>query len=159
MVCDWILSHPLEDLDKVILFHPICLSYMHGEVISLYINQKVEENIWHLISIFRRAPISLLLFADDVLLFCRAKNSQVKMVLEVMNGFCNASGLRINFDKSRAMCSKVVSRHQKENFTSISSIHFTTNLCKYLGVLLIQGNVTKATFYAVLEKIHHRLAT
>ena len=129
------------------------------EKLSLYINQRVEEGLWHPISLSRGGlPISHLLFADDVLLFCKARNTQVQVVLDTMADFCAASGLKINFQKSRAMCSKVVFRRRRDNFTNISAVRFTMNLGKYLGVPLIQGRVSRATFYNVVEKIHKRLA-
>ena len=61
------------------------------------------------------------------------------MVLNTLEDFCRASSLQVNFDKSRALCSKNVSQHRRENFTSISSIRFTMNLDKYLSNPLIQG--------------------
>ena len=53
--------------------------------------------------------LSHLLFADDVMLFCKAKNSQVRLVMKTLQDFCSASGLKVNVDKSRAMCSRYVS--------------------------------------------------
>ena len=130
------------------------------EKLSIYISQKVGEGSWLPIQISKGGPpISHLLFADDVLLFCKAKNSQVHLVLDTLDDFCKASGLRVNFDKSRALCSKNVSRRRRDNFTNISSIRFTTDLGKYLGVPLVQGKVTKSTFYGLLEKINRRLAS
>ena len=72
--------------------------------LSLYITQKVDEGSWPPVKISRNGPlISHLLFADDILLICKARNSQLKLVLDVLNDFCEASGLCINFDKSRAL--------------------------------------------------------
>ena len=130
------------------------------EKLSIYISQRVGEGSWLPISISKDGPpISHLLFADDVLLFCKAKNSQVRIVLDTLDDFCMASGLRVNFKKSRALSSKNVSRRRKENFTGISSIRFTTDLDKYLGVPLVQGRVKKSIFFEVLEKIQRRLAS
>ena len=81
------------------------------------------------------------------------------MVLDTLDDFCKASGLCVNFDKSRVLCTKNVSRHRRENFTSISSIHFAMNLGKYLGVPLVEARVTKFMFYRVLKKIQGRLAS
>ena len=76
--------------------------------------------------------ISHLLFADDVLLFSKAKNSQVHSVLEELQNFCDASGLRINFEKSRALCSKLVSRRRRDNFTLFDSLWIWGNIWAFL---------------------------
>lgn len=46
--------------------------------------------------------MSHLLFADDVLLFTKAKNSQARLISRVLDKFGKASGLIINVNKSRA---------------------------------------------------------
>ena len=91
------------------------------EKLSLYISQKVNDGSWLPIRVSKKGPpISHLLFADDVLLFYRATNTQVRMVLDTLEDFCKASGLRVSFDKSRSLCFKNISRHRQENFTGIS---------------------------------------
>lgn len=79
------------------------------------------------------------------------------MLLKTMDVFCAASRLHVNFEKSRALCSKNVSRQRREILTFVSTVRFTTNLGKYLGVPLIQGRASRSMFYGVLEKIQKRL--
>lgn len=56
--------------------------------------------------ISRNGPeISHLFFADDVLLFTKARTSQVRVVMDTLDEFQDASGLRVNLDKSKAICS------------------------------------------------------
>ena len=85
--------------------------------------------------------ISHLFFTDDVLLFYNGKMSQVCVVVETINEFYNMSGLRINFDKSKAMASKCIIAWKKESLTSFTSICFTCDIGKYLGILLLKGRV------------------
>ena len=74
------------------------------------------------------------------------------MVMNTLNMFCEASGLKINTDKSRAMCSPGMTRHRRNNLTNIFVIRFTSDLGCYLGFRLVQGRVSKATFSDILEK-------
>ena len=100
--------------------------YLFGlcmEKFSLYINLKVEEDAWNPIHISRGGPpISHLFFADDVLLFCKARSSQVRLLMKTVDDFCTASRLSVNFEKSRAQCSKIVSRRRRDNFSAISMV-------------------------------------
>lgn len=45
-------------------------------------------------------PISHLLFADDSLFFCKAKNEECQTILRILKEYEMASGQQINFDKS-----------------------------------------------------------
>ena len=79
--------------------------------------------------------------------------------METIQEFCNVSGLKMNLEKSRAMCSSNISRRKRESLSNSTSIRMTSNLGKYLGVPLIVGRVTKSLFNPILEKINRRLAT
>ncbi|KAL4301309.1 hypothetical protein AHAS_Ahas17G0288000 [Arachis hypogaea] len=130
------------------------------ERLSCLIARQVEVGRWKPVTVSRGGPvISHLLFADDLILFCKEKKSQVLHVLDTISTFCRASGMKVNFDKSRAICSMNVSRQRKDLFTGISSIRFANSLGKYLGVPLKHGRVTKADFNDVVDKLTNRLAS
>lgn len=129
------------------------------ERLALNIQHMVDSGIWHPVRISKGGPgLSHLFFTDDVLLFCRANSEQVQIVSDTHTGFCQASGMKVNFDKSKAMCFSKVSRHRKELFSSISSINFVRDLGTYLGFPLVQGRVNKNIYNDVIEKIHRRMA-
>lgn len=81
------------------------------------------------------------------------------LISEVLNKFCDSSGLSINLEKSRAMCSHRMSRAKKAELASLSPIQFTSDLGRYLGFPLVRGRVKKSDhFNFLLEKINSRLA-
>lgn len=77
--------------------------------------------------------VSHLFFADDVLLFTKAKPS----VTNVLQDFCKISGLKISLEKSR------VTNDRKDKILNITQIRFTSNLGKYLGFKIFQGRPKK----------------
>ena len=130
------------------------------EGLSLLINDRVEGRTWDPIRVSRGGPaISHLLFTDDVLLSSKATAFQVRLVGENLNLFCRASGLKVNVVKSRVMCSPSVSRQRRELFTTISLIHFASDLGKYLGFPLWISRPRKNDFAFIVDKLRHRLAS
>ncbi|XP_019457635.1 PREDICTED: uncharacterized protein LOC109358024 [Lupinus angustifolius] len=130
------------------------------EKLALSIHHKVENGMWLPIQLSRGGPsISHLLFADDILFFCKATNSQVRMVSETLKDFCKASGLKVNEAKSKFMCSNTVTSTRKNNFMNICSMRVVSNLGNYLGIPLVQGKVGRAVFNPIMEKIQRRMST
>ena len=63
------------------------------ERLAAMIQQKVNARNWKPVEIKRGGPkISHLFFADDVLLFCKAKKAQVRVLMETIQEFCSMSG-------------------------------------------------------------------
>ncbi|XP_057746710.1 uncharacterized protein LOC130965976 [Arachis stenosperma] len=132
----------------------LCMERLAG-----YIANQVDSGLWDPVAVTRGGHrISHLIFADDLLLFCKARKSQVVCVMHALQSFCRASGMKINLDKSKALCSKNVNNRRKELFTGVSSIRFTQDLGKYLGVNLHHARVTRASFNGIVDKIKDRLA-
>ena len=73
------------------------------EGLSSLIRAKVDSGLWKSIQVGRGARISHLPFANDVLLFSKASDSQVRLVGETLDIFCKASGLKVNTFKSKAV--------------------------------------------------------
>lgn len=93
------------------------------EKLALLIQEKVQANEWLPVKISKDGPaISHLFFADDCLLFVKAKPSQVKLVRDVLNAFCLASGLKINIDKSKFLPSRNLARTKVQKYASVMGI-------------------------------------
>lgn len=104
-----------------------------------------------------RSPIYF--FADDVLLFCQASSEQVQLVASLLQNFCIASGLKINMNKSKAISSKGVPPHIRQEIRNIAPIPFVQDLGKYLGFPLSSGRITRGRFNYLLDNIHRKMAT
>ena len=76
------------------------------EKLSVSISTAVSQGGWEPIRITNNGPqISHLLFTDDVLLFIKARNAQIRFVADLFDRFSKASGLKINLSKSHAFYS------------------------------------------------------
>lgn len=129
------------------------------EKLALRIQTKVANNDWLPIRISDSGPaISHLFFADDCLLFTKAKASQVKLVQEVLDTFCKASRMRVNIQKSRFLPSRNISRTKITKFEGIMNFKHNFTIGKYLGFPLLSGRVTNADFSYIIDKVNSRLA-
>src|ERR1044072_7760834 len=130
------------------------------EKLATFINDRVEDKSWRPIQVARNGPIiSHLFFADDILLFCEAKDTQVQLVAESMHLFSLASGLKMNVHKSKAMCSRSMSTGRKARLQQLSPIPFVSNLGKYLGFPLVNGRMKKEHFNHIVERVQKRLSS
>ena len=87
------------------------------ERLACFISHQVDLVLWEPVAISRGGPrISHSMFADDLLLFCKATKRQVQNVMLVLETFCKASGMKINVEKSKALCSKNVSATKERGF-------------------------------------------
>ncbi|XP_029143947.1 uncharacterized protein [Arachis hypogaea] len=130
------------------------------ERLACFISKQVDEGIWDGVAISRGVPrVSHLMFADNLLLFCKAKKSQVQNVVHTLELFCKASGMKVNIEKSKTICSRNISNRRKEMLSSVSHIPFTSDLGKYLRVNLNHPRAARSIFSDSLEKIKNRLAS
>lgn len=124
------------------------------------INKEVGDNKWLPIQISRNGPsISHLMFADDVLLFAKAKVSQAKLIKKVLDDFYAISGLKISVEKSKMFASSGVPSSKKNRLMQITQMPFTNNLEKYLGFKLYNGRVNKQHFTDVMDRVSSRLTS
>lgn len=121
---------------------------------------KNQAGKWTPISPSRTGPkISHLFFANDVLLFTKAKPCQARLIANVLQEFCSISGLKVSLEKSRALAAKGVQASRKAKIRSITQINFTNNLGKYLGFRIIQGRQRREDFTEAMERMDSKLAS
>ena len=92
------------------------------------------------IRVCRAAPkVSHLFFADDTLIFSKANMRECEEILGIFNKYGQASGQKINFDKSFILFSSNVSQQTQNQILEwfdINSIVFSE---KYLGLPFMVG--------------------
>lgn len=124
------------------------------EKLSHIIMSVVEDGNWKPLKLSRNGhSLSHLFFGDDLLLFSKVTASQTKLVTNTFKNFAQASGLCVNFSKSRAFFSNSVPRSKKEKISAITRIRGMTSFDKYIGFPMLQGRVTTADFEFIVEKI------
>lgn len=79
--------------------------------------------------------------------------------MDSLNDFCMSSGLKVNFDKSKAMCSSQVPRQRRRDLSNITCIPFVHRLGNYLGFPLVNGRTNTTHYNSVVERIQKRLAS
>lgn len=108
----------------------------------------------HGIQVAASAPeVNHLLFADDSLLFFGASNANAIRVLELLHKYCNASGQRINMDKSSIYFSKGVSEADRAGIKHILEVANESLSEKYLGLPMDVGKAKEGCFKYLKDRI------
>ena len=129
-------SHGLRQGDPLSSY----LFILRMEKLFVAISNAVTQGEWEPISIASGGPqISHLIFADNVLLFMKARNSQIRFATDLFERLSHASGLKINLSKSRAFYSSETPQGKINSIKNISRIRSARFLDKYLGFPMLKG--------------------
>jgi len=101
--------------------------------------------------------ISHLLFADDTLIFCSARTSQLQNLRSLFLLFEAISGLKVNLAKSNLI--PVGNVEQGERLADILGCEVVSLPAKYLGLPLGASYKSTRMWDGVIEKIEKRLAS
>ncbi|CAN1837616.1 Putative ribonuclease H protein At1g65750 [Linum perenne] len=83
---------------------------------------------------------------------------QARVIVDILERFCSASGQSVSKDKSRVYFCKNIPRAKSLEIVEILGIGATSNLGSYLGVPILHGRVTKHTFNFILDRLDNKLA-
>lgn len=123
------------------------------------IEEEVDGKRWHPIRAGRNRPsISHLMFADDLLLFGKATNDNMRCVMEVLNNFCEMSGQMVSSEKTSIFFSKNVDTRIRRRLSLMSGFTNTTSMGKYFGIPLLGRTPKKQDFNYLIEKVTQRLS-
>ncbi|KAA3475886.1 RNA-directed DNA polymerase (Reverse transcriptase) [Gossypium australe] len=128
------------------------------EWLGLFIHSGMKAGIWDPIRLSRFGPpVSHLFFADDLVIFCKARMDQACYLKSIITLFCEISGHKISARKSNIFFSKNTEDESRNQISQLFGFHEVQNLGKYLGVPLLHDRVTKNTLNFVVDKIRRKL--
>jgi len=102
--------------------------------------------------------ISHLLFANDLLLFAEASIKQAHCIMHCLDLFCQASGQKINSQKTEIYFSKNVYQQLKEDILQHTGYNHVNNMGWYSGANISPGRATRGKFHNVIDKIQNKLS-
>ncbi|XP_074296333.1 uncharacterized protein LOC141626381 [Silene latifolia] len=97
-----------------------------------------------------------LLFADDLLMFCRGDVKSIMLILRALSTFSAASGLKVNADKSEVVFNGVP-EWLRADITHISGFKEGSLPFRYLGVPVQPGRLTRHDCHILIEKIVQKI--
>jgi hypothetical protein len=120
-----------------------------------------EENLGliHCIKMTRICPpISHLLFADDVIVFSKAKPIEARVILKCLTTYSSWYGQHINMSKSAIFFGRNCKSTAKEAVNSILHLALLPSKAKYLGIPLFMHRRKKDSFIDLKYKILARIS-
>ena len=99
--------------------------------------------------------ISHLLFADDMLVFCRADKSSIKELNKIFDKLSFNTGLQVNREKSRAFFSK--SCKHKYDLVAVLRISISSLPTKHLGLPSSISYIKARHFAPLIDKCRKKL--
>ena len=120
---------------------------------SLIHKAKVEGLIQG-VSICRNGPrVSHLFFADDSVLFCRAKEKECQKILDILAIYERGSGQKINRDKKNIFFSSNTPRDTQIRIQQFLGVLTIRQYEKYLGLPTLVGRAKRKSFAYLKERV------
>ena len=127
----------------------LCTEGFHG------LSRKAEENgDTREVSICRSAPkLTHLLFANDSLIFCKAKINECEKLLEILATYEQASGQQINREKTTLFFSKSTSQQMQASIQAALGVPVVKQYERYLGLPSFIGRKKKDSFDNIKQRV------
>lgn len=110
------------------------------------------------VSICRNGPwVSHLFFADDSVLFCRAKESECQVILDILSIYERGSGQKINKDKTNIFFSSNIDHALQVRIQHLLGVLAIRSYEKYLGLLALVGRAKKQSFIYIKERLWKKI--
>ena len=115
-----------------------------SEGLNRLIQHAARDNVIRGFSLCKNGPkITNLFFADDTLLFCRARMEDLQAIQHILSLYEGAFGQQINREKTTLFFSKAVSEEKKREILSFLGVPEIKEYEKYLGLLAVVGKNKK----------------
>ena len=125
---------------------------------SSLINEVARNHMINEMSIYRGCPmVTHLFFADDSILFCKAKNQECQKLVEILNLYEVASRQKINADKSFVFFSLNTPEEKKNEVLSIMGPMQDSRHNKYLDFPSIIGRSKIEVYAEVKERVGKKI--
>ena len=110
------------------------------------------------VSICRNGPrVSHLFFADNNVLFCRAKEEECQKILDLLSVYERGSGQKINRDKTNIFFSTNTQPDMQTRIQNILGMPAIRQYEKYLGLPTLIGRAKKHNFAYIKERVWRKL--
>ena len=127
----------------------MCTEGLHGLINKAAIDGSIRG-----VSLCRNGPkLTHLLFADDSLIFYRAKEEECQTLLEVLAKYERASGQQINRAKTTLFFSKSTSEEVQGVIKDMLGVNIVRQYEKYLGLPSLVGRRKKESFTHIKQQM------
>ena len=110
------------------------------------------------VSICRNRPhVSHLFFANDSVLFCRAKESKCQAILHILSVYEKGSGQKINRDKTNIFFSSNTHQDIQVRIQHLLGVPTIRQYERYLGLLVFVGRAKRQGFAYIKERIWKKI--
>ncbi|KAL9682461.1 hypothetical protein QQ045_014259 [Rhodiola kirilowii] len=134
------------------------LFLLSAEWLSYILQKNQEQGLMKGIKICNRALIiTHFLFADDFMVFLKAKPEAIRCLKETLDRYEAVSGQKINYAKSELVCSGGVTDQLRRDAIEWLKINIVETHSNYLCLPLVFGNKKTALLRYIEEKIMRKL--
>lgn len=105
----------------------------------------------------KRPKVTHLFFADDSLLFCWARLTELEVIQGILEVYEQASRQQINRGKTTLFFSKAIAEETKEEIINFLGVLEIKEYEKYLGLPVVVGRKKKASLNYIKERVWNKL--
>jgi hypothetical protein len=129
-----------------------------AEGLTSLIRRTESQRLIQGLAISRGGPrFSHLFFADDSIVFCRATSKECQVLIDVLKLYEDASGQKLNMEKTSLFFNSNTSKHMKEVIQSMMGARGTNQLEKYLGLPPIIGRSKRRAFEEIKNQVRKKV--